>query len=192
MNTSTLHIPPHLKVTQEQFEEIARANRDLRLERDSTGEIIIMPPTGGSTGKYNAKLTTCFTNWNEQTELGEVFDSSTAFRLPKGATRSPDVAWVSAERWNQLNPDEQDTFPPLCPDFALELRSKTDNLEPLRKKMQEYLDNGLRLGWLIDRKNGIVEIYRPQQPVEILEHPVNLSGENVLPGLRVDVQFLWG
>ncbi len=191
MKPAAINIPKHLKVSQEQFEEIAIVNRDLRLERAKTGELIIMPPTGGSTGKYNVKLSTRFVIWNEQTGLGEVFDSSTAFRLPNGADRSPDVAWVSRDRWNSLDREQQDGFPPLCPDFALELRSKTDNMKPLREKMQEYLDNKMRLGWLIDTKNKIVEIYRPNQPLEVLKKPTTLSGENILPGFVLDLQFLW-
>jgi Uma2 family endonuclease len=191
MHTPPINVPPQLKITQEQFEQLAAANRDLCLERNATGELIVMPPTGGNTGKYNARLITRFVNWNEQTGLGEVFDSSTAFKLPNGADRSPDVAWVSLERWNALTPKQQDAFPPLCPDFVLELRSKTDNLEPLRQKMREYIANTLRLGWLIDTKNQKVEIYRPDQPVEVLEKPHTLSGEDVLPGFVLDLQFLW-
>lgn len=187
----TLQIPPHLKVTLEQFEQIARVNRDLRLERNSNRELIIMPPTGGNTGKFNAKLIMGFGRWNEETKLGEIFDSSTAFRLPNNAIRSPDVAWISTERWQQLTPEQQETFPPLCPDLALELRSKSDNLEPLRQKMQEYLANGLRLGWLINPKHNTIEIYRPQQATEVLENPVRLSGEAILPGFVLDLQFLW-
>ena len=191
MKPATINLPNHFIVSQEQFQKLAIANRDLRLERTNTGELIIMPPTGGSTGKYNVKLSSRFVIWNEQTGLGEVFDSSTAFRLPNGATRSPDVAWVSRERWNSLSREQQDTFPPLCPDFVLELRSKTDQIKPLREKMQEYLDNQMRLGWLIDTQNKIVEIYRLNQPVEILAKPTTLSGENILPGLVLDLQFLW-
>ncbi|EDX71606.1 conserved hypothetical protein [Coleofasciculus chthonoplastes PCC 7420] len=124
--------------------------------------------------------------------MGVAFDSSTAFRLPNGADRSPDASWVSQERWEALTPKQQETFPPLCPDFVIELRSKSDNMEPLRKKMQEYLDNGLRLGWLIDAKNKRVEIYRPNREVEVLESPTSLSGEEVLPGFVLDLQVVLG
>lgn len=191
MKPATVNIHNYFKVSQEQFEELAKANRDLLLERTKTGELIIMPPTGGSTGKHNVKLSSRFVIWNEQTGLGEVFDSSTAFRLPSGADRSPDVAWVSRERWNSLPREQQDTFSPLCPDFVLELRSKTDKMKPLREKMQEYLENQIHLGWLIDTKNKLVEIYRPNQPVEILKKPATLSGEYILPGFVLNLQFLW-
>lgn len=191
MNLPYVKIPENFTITQKQFEQLAMANRDLRIECTAKGNLIIMPPTGGITGKYNAKLSARFVIWNEKTCLGEVFDSSTAFKLPNGAERSPDVAWVSLEKWNQLTSEEQDTFPPLCPDFVLELRSKSDALKPLQAKMQEYLANGLRLGWLIDKKNKKVEIYRLSQPVEILVKPQTLSGENVLPDFILDIAFLW-
>lgn len=185
-------IPQTLKVTQEQFEDLAAANRDVRLERTATGELIIMPPTGGNTGKRNIDISFQLQAWNRQTGLGVAFDSSTGFRLPNGADRSPDAAWVSQDRWDALTPEQKETFPPLCPDFVIELRSKSDNMEPLRKKMQEYLENGLRLGWLIDAKNKRVEIYRPNQEVEVLESPVSLSGEEVLPGFVLDLQVVFG
>ncbi|MGK7875452.1 MAG: Uma2 family endonuclease [Xenococcaceae cyanobacterium] len=188
---NTINIPPTFKVTEEQFQILATANRDLRLERTAHGELIIMPPTGGNTGKCNAQLSAQFVNWNNQTKLGEVFDSSTAFRLPNGADRSPDVSWVKIERWNQLTPEQQDTFPPLCPDFVVELRSRNDTMESLRRKMQEYLDNGMSLGWLIDPKNRIVEIYKPQQEVKVLNSPNTLSGENVLPGFSLNLEMVW-
>ena len=188
---NTLNIPRTFKVTEEQFQLLATANRDLRLERTADGELIIMPPTGGNTGKSNAQLSAQFVIWNNQTKLGEVFDSSTAFRLSNGADRSPDVSWVAKERWNQLTPEQQETFPPLCPDFVLELRSRTDTIESLRRKMQEYLANGIRLGWLIDPKNKIVEIYQPQQEVKVLNNPNTLSAENVLPGFSLNLESIW-
>jgi len=191
MNSITLEIPTYFIVSQEQFELLATANRDLRLERSPTGELIIMPPTGGSTGRRNAKLITYFVNWNDQTQLGEVFDSSTAFRLPNGSDRSPDVAWVSQEKWQNLTPEQQDSFPPLCPDFVVELRSKTDSLKSLQNKMQEYLDNGLQLGWLIDIQNQTVEVYRPQQACEVLQKPSVLTGESVLVSFSINLDFLW-
>lgn len=192
MNTIPIIIPETLKVTQEQFVQLAAANRDVRLERTATGELIIMPPTGGETGKRNIDIEGQLWFWNRQAKLGVAFDSSTAFQLPNGADRSPDAAWVSQERWDVLTPEQQETFPPLCPDFIIELRSKSDNMEPLRKKMQEFLENGLCLGWLIDAKNKTVEIYRPNQEVEVLESPVSLSGEEVLPGFVLDLQVVFG
>jgi Uma2 family endonuclease len=191
MKSITINIPDNLKVNSEQFEQLAIANRDLHLERTATGQLIIMPPTGGTTGKKNIELEGQLWLWNRQNKLGIVFNSSTAFHLPNGADRSPDAAWVLKERWDNLTPEQQDSFPPLCPDFVIELRSKTDNMETLREKMQEYLDNGLRLGWLIDPKNRIVEIYRQGQVVEVLHRPVSLSGEDVLPRFVMELEELW-
>jgi Uma2 family endonuclease len=191
MKSTTLEIPSYFIVSQEQFELLAIANRDLRLERSPNGELIIMPPTGGTTGKRNAKLITYFVNWNDQMQLGEVFDSSTAFRLPNGSNRSPDVAWVSRDRWQSLTLEQQDSFPPLCPDFVVELRSKSDSLKSLQDKMQEYLENGLLLGWLIDIQNQTVEVYRPQEPREVVQKPSLLTGELILPDFSININFLW-
>lgn len=190
MKTPYVIIPPALKVTPEQFAQLASANRDVRLERTATGELIVMPPTGGKTGKRNLNISFQLYAWNSQTKLGVAFDSSTAFELPNGAIRSPDASWIVQARWNTLTPEQQETFPPLCPDFIIELRSKSDSLKPLRQKMQEYLDNGLLLGWLIDPQTPQVEIYRPNQTVEILANPANLSGENILPGFILDLQAI--
>jgi Uma2 family endonuclease len=187
MNARLINLPETFKITQQQFKEIAAANRELRLEKTVTGELIIMPPTGGNTGRRNFNLVGQLYTWNEQTKLGVAFDSSTAFHLPNGADRSPDAAWISRARWDSLTPEQQDDFPPLCPDFVIELRSKTDTLKELREKMQEYLNNGLQLGWLIDPKNKQVEIYRPLQNVEVLQSPTSLSGENVLPRFVLDL-----
>jgi Uma2 family endonuclease len=187
----TINIPQTFKVTEDQFKILAVANRDLRLEKTATGELIVMPPTGGETGQRNAQLSAQFVNWNNQKQLGVVFDSSTAFRLPNGADRSPDVSWVKLERWQQLTAEEQDSFPPLCPDFVLELRSPSDRLETLRKKMEEYLDNGAKLGWLLEPKTRSVEIYRPNQEVEILQSPISLSGENILLDFVLDLKPIW-
>jgi Uma2 family endonuclease len=191
MNSTTLEIPSYFIVSQEQFELLANANRDLRLERSPNGELIIMPPTGGTTGKRNAKLITYFVNWNDQMQLGEVFDSSTAFRLPNGSNRSPDVAWVSRDRWQSLTLEQQDSFPPLCPDFVVELRSKSDSLKSLQDKMQEYLENGLLLGWLIDIQSQTVEIYQSQQVCQISQKPSLLTGELILAGFSINLDFLW-
>jgi Uma2 family endonuclease len=191
MNATTLEIPSYFIVSQEQFELLAIANRDLRLERSPNGELIIMPPTGGTTGKRNAKLITYFVNWNDQMQLGEVFDSSTAFRLPNGSNRSPDVAWVSRDHWQSLTSEQQDSFPPLCPDFVVELRSKSDSLKSLQDKMEEYLENGLLLGWLIDIQNKTVEVYRPQEPPEVLQKPSVLTDDSILSNFSVNLDFLW-
>lgn len=191
MLKTTITIPQTFKVTHEQFQQIAAVNRDLRLERTATGELIIMAPTGSDTGHRNQDMSGQLWLWNRQTKLGVVFDSSSGFKLPNGADRSPDASWVKLERWQTLTPKEQEGFAPICPDFVVELRSKSDNMEPLREKMREYIANGSRLGWLIDRKNQKVEIYRQNQDVEILDHPRTLSGEDVLPGFVLDLTDVW-
>lgn len=180
-----------LQVSYEQFVDLALANRDLQLERTATGELIIMPPTGSDTGNKNLDIEGQLWLWNRQNKLGKVFDSSTGFRLPNGANRSPDAAWVDKQRWDALTLEQQETFAPICPDFVLELRSKTDSLEKLQAKMREYIENGAGLGWLIDRKNQRVEIYRYGRNVEVLDHPVSLSGEDVLPGFVLDLTEVW-
>jgi Uma2 family endonuclease len=191
MLKTTITIPQTFKVTHEQFQQIAAVNRDLRLERTATGELIIMAPTGSETGNRNLDISGQLWLWNRQTKLGIAFDSSSGFKLPNGADRSPDASWVKLERWQTLTPKEQEGFAPLCPDFVVELRSKSDNMEPLREKMREYIANGARLGWLIDRKNQKVEIYRQNQDVEILDVPRTLSGEDVLPGFVLDLTDVW-
>jgi len=180
-----------LTVTHEQLVQLALANRDLQLERTATGELIVMAPTGGTTGNKNLDIEGQLWFWNRQTKLGKTFNSSTGFHLPNGADRSPDAAWVRQDRWDTLTKEQQDGFVPLCPDFVLELRSKNDNMEPLRAKMREYLENGACLGWLIDRKNKKVEIYTPGRDVEVLDNPITLSGENVLPGFVLDLTEVW-
>jgi Uma2 family endonuclease len=190
MDSLTLDVKS-TRLTDEQFFELCSANRDIRFERSADGELIIMAPTGGGTGNKNAELSIDLGIWNRQTRLGKVFDSSTGFKLPNGADRSPDASWVRLERWNALTEEQKDSFIPLAPDFAVELRSRTDALKTLQTKMREYRDNGVRLGWLIDAKTQRVEIYRPGQEVELLESPVSLSGEDVLPGFRLDLSTLW-
>ncbi len=184
-------IPKTFKVSHEQFQQLAIVNRDLRLERTAPGELIVMPPTGSDTGNCNLDIEGQLWLWNRQTKLGKGFNSSTGFHLPNGATRSPDAAWVSQARWNALTPEEQKGFAPICPDFVLELRSKSDSIEPLRAKMREYMENQALLGWLIDRKNRKVEIYRQGRDVEVLDNPTTLSGENVLPGFILDLTEVW-
>ncbi|MCA1991683.1 MAG: Uma2 family endonuclease [Coleofasciculus sp. S288] len=188
MSALTLQFPPVLNLSDEQFEQLATANQDLRLELTAKGELIIMPPTGGETGDRNFELAGQLWYWNRQTRLGKAFDSSTGFRLPKGGTRSPDVSWVRMERWNDLSQEQRKKFLPLCPDFVAELVSESDELEDAQQKMQEYLENGLRLGWLIIPKLEQVEVYRPSPAVEVLQSPTSLSGEEVLPGFVLDLQ----
>ena len=161
---------------------------NVAMEQSPQGELIIMSPAGGESGRNEAKYLTKLGIWNEQTGLGEVFSSSTVFKLPNGGDRSPDVAWVSQERWDALTRAQQKKFPTLCPDFAIELRSESDRLKPLQEKMQEYLDSGLRLGWLINPQEQTVEIYRSGQKVEALELPTTLLGKDVLPGFTLEIQ----
>jgi len=172
-----------LQVTLEQFTTLATLNRDLQLERTSQGELIVNPPTGWETGKRNRSLTGQLDRWYENHEqLGEAFDSSTGFILPNGAIRSPDASWVSRNCWEALTPEDKTTFPKICPDFVFELRFLSDRLRPIQDKMKEYLENDARLGWLIDPQQQRVEIYRQGKEKEVLEHPTELSGEDVLPG----------
>jgi Uma2 family endonuclease len=191
MDAVTITLPPTLELkidlTQEQFFQLCQDNRDYRFERTASGELIIMPPTGSETGNRNIDLSYQLQGWSRQNNLGLAFDSSSGFTLPNGAERSPDASWVKRERWDALTPEEQSRFAPLCPDFVVELRSRTDSLEKLRAKMQEYINNGTKLGWLIDRKNQRVEIYRPNQDAEIIHNPASLSGEDVLPGFVLDL-----
>ncbi|GAX40077.1 hypothetical protein NIES4075_10390 [Tolypothrix sp. NIES-4075] len=192
MNAITINFNNVLKLSDDQFYQLCRDNPDVKFERNAFGELIIMSPTGGETGKCNAKLTTRFVLWNEQTQLGEVFDSSTCFKLPNGSDRSPDVAWIKLERWNALTSEQREKFPPIAPDFVLELMSPSDNLSETQAKMQEYMNAGVKLGWLIDRKTHRVEIYRQGQPKEVLESPTSLSGEDILPGFVLDLLLVWG
>ena len=189
-----LNIPPTLRLTltHEQFVELAIANRELQLERTEAGELIVNPPTGGETGYRNLDIEGQLWFWNRQTRLGKAFNSSTGFHLPNGADRSPDAAWVRQERWDAFTSEQKEGFAPIAPDFVVELRSKTDRIKPLQDKMQEYMENHVRLGWLIDRKNRKVEIYRQNQEVELLENPATLSGEDVLPGFVLDLTEVWG
>jgi len=191
MTTLTLTLDPVVRLTHEQFYELCKVNHDLRLERSSTGELVLMPPTGWESGKRNADLTTNVTVWNRQTQIGLVFDSSTGFSLPNGADRSPDVAWVEKSRIEAIAPDPA-RFLPLAPDFVIELRSATDKLTTLERKMAEYRDCGVRLGWLLDPQEKHVQIYRLGRPTEYLNQPESLSGEDVLPGFVLALSEVWG
>lgn len=184
-------IPQAFKVSHDQFKELTTVNRDLKLERTATGELIVMPPTGSDTGNRNLDIEGQLWLWNRQTKLGKAFNSSTGFHLANGADRSPDASWVKLERWEALTPEQREGFAPICPDFVVELRSRSDSMNTLRAKMREYKQNGATLGWLIDRKNRKVEIYRQNQDVEILDNPATLSGENLLPGFVLDLTDVW-
>ncbi|VXD24969.1 Uma2 family endonuclease [Planktothrix paucivesiculata] len=191
MTALILNNPETAPITDEQFYQICVANRELKLERTAKGDLIIMPPTGGGTGKRNSDINLDLGLWNRQTQLGIVFDSSTCFKLPNGGDRSPDAAWIPLAKWESLTPEQQEKFLPICPDFIIELRSPSDSLKPLQDKMQEYIDNGSRLGWLINRQNRQVEIYRQGREKEILENPTTLSGEDILPGFVLNLSLIW-
>jgi Uma2 family endonuclease len=180
-----------LDLTDEQFFEMCQVNRDLRFERTAEGEIIIMPPTGWETGDRNAEITRQLRNWSKQDEQGKASDSSAGFKLPNGADRSPDAAWVLRERLRQLTPEQRRKFLPLCPDFAIGLRSPTDDLEDTKAKMEEYIANGLRLGWLIDPQTRRVYVYRPGREVEILENPAAVAADPELPGFVLEMAEIW-
>jgi Uma2 family endonuclease len=191
VNALSINLDPIIKLTDDRFFQLCQINPDVQFERNALGELLVMPPTGGETGKRNATLISRFIVWNEQFQLGEGFDSSTCFRLPNGADRSPDVSWVRQDRWDALAPSEKEKFPPIAPDFVLELMSPSDSLKTVQAKMQEYIDNGVKLGWLINRQNRTVEIYRLGQPVELLESPTLLLGEAVLPDFVLNLSFVW-
>ncbi|HJS75081.1 MAG TPA: Uma2 family endonuclease [Vicinamibacteria bacterium] len=178
-------------LTEEQFYQLCADNPELRLELTANRELVIMSPTGGKTGRRNAKLTHRLVNWAERDGTGEVFESSTGFSLPNGAKRSPDTSWVKRARWLSLTEAQKDEFIPLCPDFVVELRSTKDRLTTLQAKMEEYIENGAGLGWLIDPKAQRVYVYRPGRPVECLERPSALSGDPVLSGFVFDLSEIW-
>lgn len=179
-------------LSDDEFFDFCQENDSLKFERDEKGNIIVMPNTGGETGIKNSEITTELTIWNRIERSGKVFDSSTAFRLPTSAVRSPDASWVSNERWNSLTENEKTKFPPLCPDFVVELMSENDNLKDARTKMQEqWIESGCRLGWLINPTTETVYIYRENGEVQIVEgFDKKLSGENVLQGFELDLKIL--
>lgn len=186
-----LKFHPVVEMTADQFFEFCQLNRDYRIELTASGEIIIMSPTGSETGNRNVKLIQQLANWTDRDGTGIEFDSSTGFILPNGATKSSDAAWMRLEKWNSLTREQQTKFAPICPDFVVELRSPSDRLQSLQEKMLEYIDNGASLGWLIDRNNRTVYIYRPDAEVEVLDNPASLRGESLLPGFVLDLSTIW-
>ncbi len=182
MDALTLNLDT-VNLTDDQFYELCRRNQNFRFERTQIGELIVMPPVGGESGRREADFIIDLGIWNRQTGLGFVFSSSTVFKLPNGANRSPDAAWIQRSRWDALTPIQRRKFPPIAPDFVIELRSITDHLLDLQNKMQEYLDNGVQLGWLFNPQDQQVEIYRFSRPVEVLNLPVDVSGESILSRL---------
>lgn len=191
MNTSLITPDSTLQLTidltDEQFWQLCQKNQELKFERTASGELLIMSPTGGETGNRNIEIAYQVQGWSRKNNSGKAFDSSTGFKLPNGANRSPDASWITIEKWESLSAEQRRKFLPLCPDFVIELRSPTDSLKKIREKMQEYIENGARLGWLIDAETRKVEIYRQGRDVEILEAPTTLSGEDVLPGFVFDL-----
>jgi Uma2 family endonuclease len=191
MNALTVNLDSVIKMTDDQFFKLCQANRDLKFERTANGELIIMPPTGGETGNKNARITQQLMNWTDADGTGIAFDSSTCFKLPNGADRSPDASWIKLERWDALTDEEKQKFPPICPDFVIELLSPSDSLKTTQEKMQEYIDNGVGLGILINRKSRQVEIYRHGKEVEVLDSPATVSGEDVLKGFVLNLGMIW-
>jgi Uma2 family endonuclease len=177
--------------SDEQFFQLCQQNKNFRFERNAQGDLAIMSPTGGETSNRNIDLSYQLQAWNRRTKLGIAFDSSGGFMLPNSAMRSPDAAWIPVARWEALEPEAKTRFLPLCPDFVVELLSPTDSLARTQAKLQEFIDNGSRLGWLINRQTRQVEVYRSGQPVEILEQPEFLNGETVLPEFQLDLSTIW-
>jgi Uma2 family endonuclease len=181
----------HQSVTPEQFEELCSKHSDLRLELTSTGELIIMPPTGFDTGRRNSNLTYQLEAWARTVGSGVCADSSAGFTLPNGAIRSPDASWIKREKWELLTNEEKKGFGPFCPEFVIELRSPTDRVTQLHNKMLEYIENGASLGWLIDPFARRVYVYRPEHELVILENPETVSGDPLLPGFKLIMAELW-
>jgi Uma2 family endonuclease len=191
MEALTIDFKSVIELTDEQFYQLCSSNPDVRFERNATGELIIMPPVGGESGNRNGRVNQQLFNWSDIDNTGIAFDSSTGFKLPNGAELSPDASWVKLSRWNALTSEQQTRFLPLSPDFVIELLSPSDSLKMTQKKMKEYQSNGVRLGWLINRKLRQVEIYRVGKEVEVLDNPSSLSGEDVLPGFVLNLDAIW-
>ncbi|MEH2260196.1 Uma2 family endonuclease [Nostoc sp.] len=186
-----VNFPSLVQMTNEQFYEFCQANGDLRIERTANGEVIIISAAFSDTGNRNFNIAAQLGNWTEQDGTGIGFDSSTGFTLPNGAMRSPDASWIELERWNALTDPQKASFAPICPSFVIELRSSSDRLIKLQDKMQEYIDNGASLGWLIDRQNRKVYIYRPNRELEVLENPEAVTGNPELPGFVLRMAKIW-
>ena len=178
-------------ISQEQFFRLCCDNPGLRMELSAQKELIIMTLPGGRTSRRNAIITTKLTNWAEKDGTGLTFDCACLSILPNGANRGPDAAWVRRERWDALTAKQQDDGVPLCPDFVTELMSISDRLKVVQEKMEEYIANGARLGWLIDPYEKQVHVYRPDQPVERLENPAAITGDPVLPGFALNLLDIW-
>ncbi len=191
MKTQIPDLKSLLQITDDDFYELCQGNPDVKIERSATGGLIIMSPTGGETGYRNIDIAYQLQGWSRQNNLGVAFDSSTGFKLPNSANLSPDASWVRREKIDALTAEEKRKFLPLSPDFVVELRSETDVLKTLQSKMEEYMENGVRLGWLIDTKSRRVEVYRQGRDVEVLENPTTVSGEDVLPGFVLEMEAIF-
>ncbi len=179
------------KLSEDEFFDFCQDNAEMRIEMDKNGDIEIMAPTGAETGIKNFKLNVKFGIWVEKDGTGEGFDSSTAFRLPNGAMRSPDLSWMTLEKWNAIPVVKRKKFAPVCPDFVVELKSESDSLKKLEAKMEEYIENGASLGWLIDAAKRRVYVYRPDDAVEVLENPTEIEGGDLLKGFTLNIQEIW-
>lgn len=186
-----LQFEPFFKMTDEQFFDFCQSNRDVRIERNSQGEIVIIPPTGCETGDKNAEITMQLRLWTKKDKRGKSADSSAGYKMPNGAIMSPDASWISNERLKKVSPTKRRKFLPLAPDFVIELRSESDSLSKLKEKMQEYIENGVALGWLIDASEKRIYVYRPKMQVEILENPAEISGEPFLKDFMLDLREIW-
>ena len=186
-----VQLHPVIEMTDEQFFEFCQINRELRIERTAHGELVIMSPTGSETGERNFSLIVQLGIWVERDGTGVGFDSSSGFTLPNGAVRSPDAAWIKKSRWEAISQEQRQKFAPICPDFVVELRSASDRLKGLQEKMQEYIENGAKLGWLIDPIQRQVYVYRPEVEMECLENPATVSGEPLLSGFVLDLNKIW-
>jgi Uma2 family endonuclease len=186
-----LQMQPNIIMTDDNFYDFCQLNRDFRIERNQIGDLLIMSPTGSETEERNFDLIVQLGVWTKQNGTGVGFGSSGGFTLPNGAVRSPDAAWINRTKWEAIPAEQRKKFAPICPEFIIELCSETDNLKILQEKMQEYIDNGTQLGWLIDRKQRKIFIYRPGQALEELDNPQTLTGENLLPGFVLDLSQIW-
>ena len=187
----TLRLSPAIEMTDDEFFAFCQLNRDLRFERTAEGDIIVMPPTGAATGNRNADITRQLGNWAKRDGTGAVFDSSTGFKLPNSADRSPDGAWIPRSRLATVTAEEKEKFLPLCPDFVIELLSPTDALAVTQAKMTEYIENGAQLGWLIDPEVRRIHVYRPRQAVVVLENVAEIAADPELPGFVLDLREIW-
>jgi len=191
MNSLTISLDSVIELSDEQYFQLCRKNSDIQFERNAQGDITIMAPEGGETGMRSAGITIDLGIWNRRKKLGYTFGSSTGFKLPNRSDRSPDASWILKERWEALTLEQRSRFAPICPDFVIELMSPSDSLKTTQAKMQEYQDNGARLGWLINRRDHEVEIYRIGKPVEVLQDANSLSGEDVLPDFILNLTEIW-